>query len=242
MLRDARHVALPQLGHRGQQSIAAGTVLLIGAGGIGCAAATYLATSGVGNIVVVDFDSVDETNLGRQILFTPRDVGRLKAEVAAKRLMAMNPTINVTPVAKRLDDDELDSAVAAADVVLDGCDNFSTRFQVNAACVNNATTHVSGAAIRMEGQLAVFGPDYSLSPCYRCLYAEDDESLDNCAGNGVLAPVPGVIGTMMAVEALKSLASIDHQLAKLSLYDAMTGQFTSVGIRKLQSCPVCCSA
>jgi len=237
--RDARHLALPQVGVRGQQQIAAGTVLLIGAGGIGCAAATYLASSGVGNLLIADFDTVDATNLGRQILYTAADVGALKAEVAATRLRAINPEIEVTAINERLDDDDLARTVAAVDVVLDGCDNFATRFQVNDACVAANKALVTGAAIRLEGQLAVFGPDYAVSSCYRCLYTEADESLDSCAGNGVLSPVPGVIGAMMAVEALKLLAGIDTTTSRLSLYDAVQTEFRSLRVQKRKDCATC---
>ena len=215
---DARHLALPQVGAEGQQRIGAGVALLIGAGGIGCAAATYLASSGVGRISICDFDTVDATNLGRQVLYGPNDIGALKAEVAAARLSAINPDIRIEPIPHRLDDAALLQLVGQADVVLDGCDNFATRFQVNDACIAAGRYLISGAAIRLEGQLAVFGPDYDTSPCYRCLYTEADESLENCAGNGVLAPVPGVIGTMMAVEALKFLASGTAGDARLHLY------------------------
>jgi adenylyltransferase/sulfurtransferase len=237
--RDARHIALDQVGSEGQQRIAAGTVLLIGAGGIGCAAAAYLASSGVGHLKIADFDTVDETNLGRQILFTPEDVAENKAEVAAKRLLAMNPDIEVTAIAQRLQDDSLTDAIESSDVVLDGCDNFSTRFQINDACVAARRRLISGAAIRLEGQLAVFGPDFSHAPCYRCLYAEADESLESCAGNGVLSPVPGVIGTMMAVEALKYFVGIESDTSCLRLYDAASTEFHSVKIQKRADCPAC---
>lgn len=237
--RDARHLALPQVGADGQQSIGDGAALLIGVGGIGCAAATYLASSGVGQILICDFDTVDATNLGRQVLYGPADIGALKAEIAVARLSELNPDIRITAITERLSDDALSEAVAEVDVVLDGCDNFATRFQVNDACVAAGRYLISGAAIRLEGQLAVFGPDYDASPCYRCLYAEADESLENCAGNGVLAPVPGVIGTMMAVEALKYLASDTAGDARLQLYDAAAMEFRSLKIKKRAGCPSC---
>ena len=237
--RDARHHALVQVGNDGQQRIAAGAVLLIGAGGIGCAAAQYLASSGIGHLTIADFDTVDESNLGRQVLYTPVDVDERKAEVAAKRLRALNPNIKITPITQRLQDAALVDAVAAADVVLDGCDNFATRFQVNDACVETGRRLISGSAVRLEGQLAVFGPDYATTPCYRCLYAEADESMDSCAGNGVLSPVPGVIGTMMAVEALKFFADIESDTSTLHLYDAAATEFHSLKIQKREECPTC---
>ncbi len=237
--RDARHLALEQVGDDGQQRIAAGTVLLIGAGGIGCAAAAYLASSGVGHLIIADFDTVDASNLGRQVLYTPDDVGKRKVDVAAKRLGALNPDIRISALTERLQGEALAETVASADVVLDGCDNFATRFQVNDACVGAGRRLISGAAIRLEGQMAVFGPDYETAPCYRCLYAEADESMDSCAGNGVLSPVPGVIGTMMAVEALKYFAAIESNTSSLHLYDAAATEFHSLRIQKREDCPAC---
>jgi len=237
--RHARHIALAQVDAAGQERISNGTVLLIGVGGIGCAAASYLASSGVGHLLLSDFDTVDVTNLGRQTLYGPDDVGKQKAEQARARLAQINPDIEITAITKRLDGAALASAVSGADVVLDGSDNFTTRFQVNDACVAASRCLISGAAIRLEGQLAVFGPEYDSSPCYRCLYKEADESLENCAGNGVLAAVPGVIGTLMAVEALKELAGIASQRGALQLYDAARGEFRAVSVTKNGNCKSC---
>ncbi len=234
--REARHLALEQIGERGQARIAAGSVLIVGAGGIGCAVAQYLAAAGVGRIVLTDFDTVDPTNLARQILYGDDDVGEPKVSVAAERLRVQNPNAVIETIDRRLDGDELAEVVANVDLVLDGSDNFPTRFAVSDACVDAGKTLVSGAAIRLEGQLAVFGPDYDTSPCYRCLYAEADESLENCAGNGVLGPVPGVIGTLMAVEALKLLAGIDVRTGRLWLFDAASGDVHSVAIERRGDC------
>lgn len=237
--RHARHFALSQLGETGQRRIGNGSALLIGVGGIGCASASYLASSGVGRLLLCDFDTIDPTNLDRQMLYGPDDVGLRKADCAAARLEHINPDVEYVPIGKRLADDELLDAVSSVDVVLDGCDNFATRFQVSDACVKAARTLISGAAIRLEGQLSVFGPDYSESPCYRCLYDEADESLEDCAGNGVLAPVPGVIGTLMAVEALKSLAGIESPRGILRLYEGVSGEFRAVSIAKRAGCAGC---
>jgi len=239
MHRSSRHVALPQIGADGQARIENGTALIIGIGGIGCAAASYLASAGVGHLLLCDFDTIDETNLGRQILYGPGDVGQLKAQRAVSRLATMNPDVRLTEITERLGDDALAEAVSQADVVLDGCDNFATRFQVNAATVRGSIPLVSGAAIRFEGQLAVFGPNYEASPCYRCLYREADESLENCSGNGVLSPVPGVIGCSMATETLKILAGINVEPGRLSVYDALNTEWRRVAIRKRKGCPVC---
>lgn len=237
--RHARHIALSQVGEDGQRRISDATAFLIGIGGIGCAVATQLAASGVGHLVLCDFDTVDATNLGRQTLYGPADIGELKAAIAARKLATINPDIRITALTERLDDTALSAIVAKADIVLDGSDNFATRFQVNDACVAQGKLLISGAAIRLEGQLCKFGPDYSTSPCYRCLYHEADESLDNCAGNGVLGPVPAVIGTLMAVEALKFLAGIDAPRGTLRLYDAANGEFRAVAVTKNSQCPAC---
>jgi molybdopterin-synthase adenylyltransferase len=237
--REARHLALPQIGAEGQARIASSTVLMIGLGGIGCASASYLASSGVGRLLLSDFDSVDASNLGRQILYTPEDIGKPKVSRAAAHLAALNADIGLVQIPHRLQSDALIRAVLEADVVLDGCDNFATRFQINAACVENSTLLISGSAIRFEGQLAVFGPDYGESSCYRCLYQEADETLDNCAGNGVLAPVPGVIGSMMAVEALKFLSGNAVNSGVLHLYDALDGSWRKLCVPKRGDCPVC---
>lgn len=237
--RDARHIALEQIGSAGQARVAAGSALLIGAGGIGCASAQYLASAGIGRLVIADFDTVDATNLGRQVLYGPADIGQPKAAAAGERLLRANPDIELELIDERMDDTALEECVESVDVVLDGCDNFATRFQVSDACVRTATSLVSGAAIRMEGQLAVFGPDYAQGACYRCLYSAVDESLENCAGNGVLGPVPGVIGTLMASEALKLLAGLKVKRDRLLLYDALASDFRSVTIAKRERCPGC---
>jgi len=237
--RHARHLALKQVGADGQDRISASTALLIGVGGIGCAAASHLAASGVGRLLLCDFDAVDATNLGRQFLYGPEDIGELKAVQAAAHLVRINPDIRIAAITERLAGDALAKAVASADVVLDGSDNFATRFQINDACVAANTCLVSGAAIRLEGQVCEFGPDYATSPCYRCLYREADESLENCAGNGVLGPVPGTIGSLMAVGALKFLAGIKSSPGVLRLYDAASGDFRSLAVNKRVDCPTC---
>lgn len=237
--RAARHVALRQVGAKGQQAIAASTGLIVGVGGIGCAAASYLASSGIGHLLLCDFDTVDATNLGRQILYGPADIGELKAERAASTLSKLNPDVRLTVITDRMDDEALAEATGLADVVLDGSDNFATRFQVNEACVAASRCLISGAAIRFEAQLAVFGPDFGASPCYRCLYTEADESLENCAGNGVLASVPGMVGTMMATEALKALTGNASDVGRLTLYEGLSGEWHQVNVKKRADCPVC---
>jgi adenylyltransferase/sulfurtransferase len=209
-------------------------------GGLGCPAALFLATSGVGRLVLNDFDRVDPSNLPRQILYAPADIGLLKVEAASRRLTALNPEVRVTALAERLDQSTLSRVVAEADVVLDGSDNFATRFAVNRACVAQRKPLVAGAAVRLEGQLAVFLNRGGDAPCYACLYNDEDEWLGNCQGNGVLAPVPGVIGTLMAEEAMKLVLGWDSALHhRLLLWDAKRGDWQSVALRRDPNCTVC---
>jgi molybdopterin-synthase adenylyltransferase len=237
--RYARQIALADVGAEGQAQLGRARMLVVGLGGLGCPAALFLATSGVGRLVLNDFDRVDESNLPRQILYGPADVGKLKVEAARERLGALNPEVEVICVTERLDDSALGAAVASADVVLDGSDNFATRFAVNRACVSHGVPLVSGAAVRLEGQLAVF-PNRGGGPCYACLYNDEDEWLGDCQGNGVFAPVPGVIGTLMAEEAMKLVLGWQSALHnKLLLWDAKRGEWQSVALRQDPHCPVC---
>ena len=237
--RYARQVALQDVGEQGQERLAGASMLLVGLGGLGCPAAQYLASSGVGRLALNDFDHVDETNLPRQILFTAADVGKLKVEAARERLLELNPELEVVCVAERLEGAALEAAVGAVDVVLDGTDNFATRFAVNRACFARRVPLVSGAAVRIEGQIAVF-PLAGDGPCYACLYNDEDEWLGDCHGNGVLAPVPGVIGTLMAEEALKLVLGWDSALRnRLLLWDAKRGEWQSVALKRDPECVVC---
>ena len=237
--RYARQVALQDVGEQGQERLAGASMLLVGLGGLGCPAAQYLASSGVGRLALNDFDHVDETNLPRQILFTAADVGKLKVEAARERLLELNPDCTVTCLRERLDEAALAAAVQAADVVLDGTDNFAARFAVNRACVAAGKPLVSGAAVRIEGQLAVF-PNRAGDPCYSCLYNDEDEWLGDCQGNGVLAPVPGVIGTLMAQEALKLALGWPSSLANaLLLWDAKRGDWQRVALKRDPECAIC---
>jgi adenylyltransferase/sulfurtransferase len=240
--RFARHVALAEVGEQGQARIAAGRVLIVGVGGLGCPAAQYLATSGVGTIALNDFDRVDETNLPRQILFGDADVGELKAVAAARRLRALYGGTNVVPLTARLEREALETAVADARVVLDCTDNFTTRLAINRACVAARVPLVTGAALRLEGQVMAF-ENRGDGPCYRCVYHDEDEWLGTCQGNGVLAPVPGVIGTLMAVEALQVLLTGHAPLdGRLLLWDATHGSWQSLAIKPDPACPVCRSS
>jgi adenylyltransferase/sulfurtransferase len=237
--RYARQIALPDVGAEGQAKLRKARMLIVGLGGLGCPAALYLASSGVGKLVLNDFDRVDETNLPRQILYGPSDVGELKVEAAKARLNALNPDVEIVCVSERLDTAALEDAIAGVDVVLDGTDNFAARFAVNRACVARRVPLVSGAAVRVEGQIAVF-PNRGDGPCYACLYNDEDEWLGDCQGNGVLAPVPGVIGTLMAGEALKLVLGWPSSLHdRLLLWDAKRGDWQSVALKRDPNCVVC---
>lgn len=237
--RYARHLALAEVGAAGQARLGATRVLVIGLGGLGCPAAQYLASSGVGTLVLNDFDRVDETNLPRQILFSDQDVGEFKVEAAGRRLSALNSAVAISCLASRLNADDLKAAVKGVDIVLDCTDNFATRLMINEACVAAAVPLVSGAALRFEGQLAVF-ENRADEPCYRCLYSDEDELLGDCQGNGVLAPVPGVIGTLMATEALQIAIHRHSALnGRLQLWDAKAGVWQSLAIARDPECPVC---
>lgn len=239
-VRYSRHLALPQIGESGQRRLEQASVLVVGLGGLGSVASLYLVNAGVGHLVINDFDKVDATNLPRQILFHAADVGEFKTHATAERLRAANPAPCVSVLNRRLDADELRDAVGACSLVLDCTDNFPTRLALNAACVAAKKPLVSGAAIRFEGQVAVFLNNDSDSPCYRCLYSDEDENFANCAGQGILAPVAGTIGALLATEALKLLLGLDSGLRnRLWIYDALSGATRSVAIRKAPGCPTC---
>jgi len=239
-LRYSRQISLRAVGAAGQQRLHGARALLLGAGGLGNPAAHYLASAGVGHLQIIDFDTVDITNLPRQNLFRAADAGKPKAEVLALRLREINPAAQVTGISRRLDDAMLAAAVATADVVLDCTDNFATRWQLNATCAAAGVPLVSGAAIRFEGQVTVFRFDQQASPCYRCLYDEADENLLDCAGQGILAPVAGTIGCMLATEAIKVLLNLPSDLqGAVWLYDGLAGSSRRVAIPAQPACPVC---
>ena len=238
--RYARQLTLPQLGPDGQARLADSRALVIGLGGLGTPASLYLANSGVGHLTICDYDKVDETNLPRQVLYAPGDIGESKTRAAAAYLWARVPDTDVTELEGRLAEGALAEAVATADVVLDCTDNFSSRTLINKVCAANATALVSGAAIRFEGQLSVFDFSHAKRPCYSCLYSTEDENLEDCAGQGILAPVVGTIGCMMATEAIKSLLELETELnGKVWIYDALAGTSRTVAISPRDDCPVC---
>lgn len=240
LLRYSRQIMLPQVDAAGQERLLASTALVVGLGGLGSPAALYLAAAGVGRLLVADDDVVELTNLQRQILHRNADLGRPKAESGRDALVALNPTVEVVPIARRLEGDALVEAVARADVVVDASDNFTTRFAVNEACVRARRPLVSGAAIRFEGQVSVFHAEQPGSPCYRCLYGEGAEVPETCSENGVIAPLVGIIGSIQALEALKVLLGIGDPLwGRLLLFDALEMEWRTVRVPRDPACPVC---
>ncbi|GAA0407209.1 molybdopterin-synthase adenylyltransferase MoeB [Cocleimonas flava] len=237
--RYARQIRLNKIGEAGQQKLLDSTVLIIGMGGLGSPAAMYLAAAGIGKLIVSDFDQVEDSNLQRQIIHRTQDIGELKAFSAKRTISELNPDCVVEALDWQLDDEELESYIQQADIVLDCTDNFPTRFAVNRACVKQSTPLVSGAAIRMEGQITSYIPG-SGGPCYQCLYKPDFESTETCAMEGVLAPVVGVIGTMQALQAILILIGEEENVnGKLLLFDALSMEWQKVTIPKNPNCAVC---
>ncbi|HYW91714.1 MAG TPA: molybdopterin-synthase adenylyltransferase MoeB [Gammaproteobacteria bacterium] len=240
LVRYSRQLLLPQVQVPGQRRLLASHALIVGAGGLGSPSAMYLVAAGVGELTLADDDRVELSNLHRQLLHRTADVGRDKVDSARDTLAAINPGVRVNTIGERLQGDALRRAVEAADIVLDGSDNFSTRFAVNEACVRGGTPLVSGAAVRLEGQVSVFRPDLGVGPCYRCLYKDAGGAGETCAANGVLSPVVGVIGCLQAIEAIKVLAGFGETLAgRLLLFDAAGMQWREMRLRADPECPVC---
>lgn len=240
LLRYSRHIMLPQMGIEGQQALADASVLIIGLGGLGSPAALYLAGAGVGQLTLVDDDSVELSNLQRQIIHHQHNIGERKVASAKSNLLAINPETNIVTIDQRLDEAALAEQVQRADIILDASDNFATRFAINRACVQHKKPLVSGAAIQFEGQISVFDSRDNDCPCYSCLYPEQGEDIQTCSESGVLAPVVGVIGSMQALEAIKLICGIGEPLyGRLLLFDALSLQWRSMNFKKDPNCPVC---
>jgi len=241
LLRYSRHILLPQIEYDGQEKLTQGHVLIVGAGGLGSPVAMYLAASGVGTLTICDFDSVDMTNLQRQIIHTTQSVGINKAVSAQQAIFEINPEVTVHTVQQKSTETEMGALVAQADVVVDCSDNFATRYALNRLCFQHKTPLVSGAAIRFEGQITVFDFRYETTPCYHCLYPDvgSDQEM-RCADNGVFAPLVGMIGTAQAAEALKLLLNIGETLqGRLLLLDALTAEWRTIKLARDASCAVC---
>lgn len=238
--RYKRHLALPEFGVAAQQKLLDSRVLLIGAGGLGCPLAQYLAAAGVGTLGIVDYDVVDASNLQRQVLYGTRDVGRPKVEVMRERILALNPDVKVEAHGVRLSSENALAIFADYDVVVDGTDNFPTRYLSNDACVLLGKPNVHGSIFRFEGQATVF--DARRGPCYRCLYPEPPPpgSVPSCAEGGVLGVLPGIVAMIQATETVKLLTGLGEPLiGRLLLYDALEMSFREFSLRKDPSCPVC---
>ena len=243
LLRYSRQILLPEFGTEAQDRLLAARVLIIGAGGLGSPVAMYLAAAGVGTLVIADPDAVDLSNLQRQLLHGQSDIGRAKVVSARDRLAMLNPDTQVIALQERLEGAALRAQIVAVDLVIDASDNFATRYAVNATCVAARKPLVSGAAIRMEGQVAVFRPDLPDSPCYRCLYRDGTEVEQTCAENGVLAPIVGIVGSIQAMEAIKVLTGIGETLCgRLLLIDAKRMDIRTLKLKRDPACPVCAAA
>ncbi len=241
LLRYSRHILLPEIDIAGQERIRRATLLIVGVGGLGCPAALYLARAGVGRLIIADGDTIDATNLQRQILFRDADIGRPKAEVAAEALREANPDVTVTPINARLSGADLERWVAEVDGVLDCSDNFATRHAINRACVVQQRPLVSGAAIRFDAQLAVYDPRVPASPCYHCLFPEGENVAEvRCATMGVFAPLVGMVGALQAHEALRVIVGCGEPAwGRLWLFDGLGFEWRSVKVPRDPACPVC---
>lgn len=241
LLRYSRHILLEEVGIEGQQRLLDAHALVIGAGGLGSPVALYLGTAGVGRITIVDHDTVDLTNLQRQIAHNLQRVGRPKAESAREAVGAINPDVSVRPVVARADAGLLDELVPQAGVVLDCTDNFATRQVINRACFVHGKPLVSGAAIRFDGQVSVYDPRQAASPCYACVFPPQESFEETqCATLGVFAPLVGIIGAMQAAEALRLLLGVGTSLAgRLQMLDGRTMEWTEMRLRRDAACPVC---
>ena len=240
LLRYSRHLLLDEIGIEGQQKLLDAAVLVVGCGGLGAAALPFLAAAGVGRLIIADDDTIDDTNLQRQTAFSEADIGQSKAEVLQGRLNALNSRTQISALNERLSEARLLELVQSVDLVLDCCDNFATRQAVNRACVAARTPLVSGAAVRFEGQVAVYRPDLPGTPCYACLFDGESANDGACAVFGVFSPLVGIIGTTQAAEALKLLMGIGANASgELLLYDALANEWQRLAFDKNPACRVC---
>lgn len=240
LLRYSRHILLPDIDVAGQDALTNARVLIIGMGGLGCPIALYLTASGVGSITISDDDSVELTNLQRQIAHQERDLGTLKVESAKNKMQAMNRHCKITTIDHRLEEVELAKLVSNIDVVVDATDNFASRLIINRVCVAAKVPVVFGAAVRLDGQILIFDPAQPDAPCYECLYKDVDDSALNCAESGVAAPVVGIIGTSQAMETLRLICGIGESSAGyLQTFDARTMIWHRFKVLKRADCPAC---
>lgn len=240
LLRYSRQIMLADIDIEGQQTLLDSTVLVLGVGGLGSPVVMYLAAAGVGKLIVVDDDEVDLTNLQRQIVHKTASIGASKVESAKKTVHELNPECDVEAIHGRLNEEQLNELLSKADLAVDCTDNFGSRFLLNRLTVDQKIPLISGAAIRMEGQISVFDPRDSESPCYQCLYKEGEDETLTCSESGVLSPVVGIIGSMQALEAIKALTQTGQTLqGRLMLFDAKYSEWRTLKLRKDPACPVC---
>lgn len=240
LIRYSRHIMLPEVEIMGQEKLLAATAAIVGIGGLGSPAAIYLAASGIGSLILIDDDRVEKSNLQRQIIHTEDSVGQHKVDSAENTISRISSETNITTINHRLTDTELTSIFNQSTVVLDATDNYSTRYSLNRASLATHTPLVSGAAIRFEGQVMVFDPRIEDSPCYQCLYHEGNDADLNCAENGVIAPLVGMIGTMQAMEAIKVITGLGESLSGSVLYvDAKRMDIRRLKLAKDPNCPAC---
>ena len=240
LLRYSRQILLPQFGIEGQQQLLDAHVLIIGLGGLGSPVAMYLAAAGVGQLTLADHDVVDLSNLQRQIVHRTHNIGQAKVDSAKENLLQINPDIKINCVQQKLAEAEMDALVQQVDVVVDATDNFPSRFAINKICFKNKKPLVSGAAIRMEGQVSIFDMRDSDSPCYHCLYDEEGTIAETCSENGVMSPMVGIIGSIQALETIKLISNTGESLTgKLLITDGMHQEWRSMKLRKDPDCPVC---
>jgi len=238
MLRYAAHLPLSGIGSTGQQRISAAHVALVGLGGLGCAVAQYLVSSGIGKLTLCDYDTVTESNLSRQVLYRPTDIGRGKTEVAIETLWALNPQTELQSVSTRMQDADMQVLYPACDLVIDASDNYGTRLAVNRSCLGLGIPWIMASCIRMEGQVTLMRPDLPEQPCYRCAYGEAPDTLEDCPGAGIFAPVAGIAGTSAAYFALAHLAGLQPP-AGLHLFDAVNWEWRTLKINKNPDCGDC---
>ncbi len=240
LLHYSRQIMLPHFGIEGQQQLHDAHVIIMGVGGLGSPAAMYLTAAGVGNLTLVDFDTVDNSNLQRQIVHNTDNLGKNKTLSAKHTLLKINPETHIHCIDKQLTIDELETLFEKADCVIDATDNFKTRFLINRACVSKKTPLVSAAAIQYEGQISVFDYRQEDSACYACLYAEEGEENTNCSDNGILAPVVGILGSMQALETIKLICAIGETLQnRLLIFDALALQWRTMKLNKDPNCSIC---
>jgi adenylyltransferase/sulfurtransferase len=239
LLRYSRQIMLPDIDVDGQEKLLDSSVLIIGMGGLGAPVTLYLAAAGIGTLTLVDFDDVELSNLQRQIIHSTQNISQPKVESASQSARTINPEIQVKTINRKLDFAALLAEISHHDVILDCSDNFETRFAINRACVKAKKPLVSGAVVRMEGQITTFDVTQPDEPCYRCLYAEEGEIENTCSTTGILAPVAGIIGSIQATEAIKIMVGLPTLAGRLMILDAKYMEWRSIRLKKDPACPVC---